>query len=144
MWVAIATNRWVRIAGPATAGATQLIDPARVYDSRPGAKPLGGVKARLEPGQNRVVDCTLNGSGVPPAARGVIINLTAANTTGRGNLTVYPDGVPTPSTSSINYVAGVNVANGATVRCGPGAKIRVACGGSTGADFIVDVTGYFL
>jgi hypothetical protein len=134
---------WRKLAGPMSAGAFHAIAPKRVYDSRAGKAPLGGVKGKLNPGENREVDCTAATSGVPATAKAVVLNLTAANTTGTGNLAVYPDGTPAPSTSSINYT-GLNIANSTTSGCGPGAKIRVQCGatGATGADFIIDILGY--
>lgn len=144
LWYCYANNRWLKLAGTGTAGAFHPIAPKRVYDSRAGAEPIAVVKGQLNPGQNRVVDCTVNASGVPAAATAVALNLTAANTTGRGNLSVYPDGTSVPTSSSINYTAGVNIANATVSGCGPGAKLRVACGGSTGADFIVDIVGYYL
>jgi hypothetical protein len=137
MWYCFAANQWMRLGGPGLGGAVQFIAPARVYDSRNGA-------GKILPTQNRDVDCTANASGVPATAKGVILNLTAANTTGLGNLAVYPDGSPAPATSSINYTPGVNIANSTSSGCGPGAKIRVQCGGSTGCDFIVDIVGFYL
>ena len=144
IWYCYGANQWMLLSGAATAGALIAIAPARVYDSRPGFEPNGVTKGAISPGQNRVVDCTVNASGVPAAARAVVLNLTAANTAGRGNLAVYPDGTPPPATSSINYTAGVNIANSTTSGCGPGAKVRVQCGGSAGCDFIIDIVGYYL
>jgi hypothetical protein len=144
LWYCYAANKWLKLGGPGTAGALHPIAPKRVYDSRPGEAPLMVVKARLNPGENRVIDCTVNASGVPASAKAVALNLTAANTIGRGNLSAYPDGTPVPTSSSLNYTAGVNIANATVCGCGPGAKIRVVCGGSTGADFIVDIVGYYV
>lgn len=135
---------WQKMAGSGTAGSFHAIAPARVYDSRAGEPPVTVVKGRLEPGTNRVVDCTVNASGVPADAKAVVINLTAANTIGRGYLGVYPDGVAPPATSTLNYNVGLNIANSTTSGCGPGANIRVLCGGNTGAHFIVDVLGFYL
>lgn len=134
---------WQKMAGSGTSGQLHPITPARVYDSRPGELPLTVPKGRLEPGMNRVVDCTVNSSGVPADATAVVINLTAAATVGRGFLGVYPDGVAAPATSTLNYNVGLNIANSTTSGCGPGAKIRVRCGGSTGAHFLVDVVAYY-
>jgi hypothetical protein len=146
LWLCTAAGTpgtWTKIAGPNTAGAFQAIAPKRVYDSRPDTSPFLPPKARLNPGENRLIDCTLNASFVPPSAKAVVLNLTAAGPTGRGNLSVYPDGTPPPTTSTVNYTAGVNIANSTIVGCGPGAKIRVLCGGESAVDFIVDILGYF-
>lgn len=137
---------WQRLGAAGTAGAVTLIAPARVYDSRSGQEPLAVFKGRLDPGDNRAVDCTVNSSGVPADATGVILNLTAAAPASTGNLAVYPDGTPAPATSTLNYRPGVNIANSTTSGCGPGAKIRVQCGptGAGGTDFVVDIVGYYL
>ena len=128
-----------------SAGAFHAIAPRRVYDSRTGKAPLTVFKGKLNPGENRAVDCTVDAPDVPSTSKAVVLNLTAANTTGTGNLAVYPDGTPAPSTSSINYT-GLNIANSTTSGCGPGAKVRVQCGatGATGADFIIDILGYYV
>ena len=117
--VAGTPGTWQKMAGSSTAGSFHTITPARVYDSRPGEVPIAVAKA-------------------------VVINLTAAGTTGRGYLGVYPDGASAPATSTLNYNVGLNIANSTTSGCGPGAKVRVLCGGATGAQFIVDVVGYYL
>lgn len=146
LWLCTAAGSpgtWTKIAGQKTAGAFHAIAPKRIYDSRPDTSPFLPPKARINPGENRLIDCTQNASGVPPAAKAILLNLTAAGPTGRGNLAVYPDGTAPPTASTINYTAGVNIANSTIVACGPGAKVRVACGGSSGVDFIIDVSGYF-
>ncbi len=142
--VAGTPGTWQKMAGSNTSGSFHAITPARVYDSRPGEPPIAVAKGLLAPGTNRVVDCTVNSSGVPADAKAVVINLTAAGTTGRGYLGVYPDGASAPATSTLNYNVGLNIANSTTSGCGPGAKVRVLCGGATGAHFIVDVVGYYL
>jgi hypothetical protein len=148
LWCCVAAGSpgsWRKLAGPMSAGAFHAIAPRRVYDSRAGKAPLTVTKGKLNPGLNRVVDCTVDAPDVPSTSKAVVLNLTAANTTGTGNLAVYPDGSPAPSTSSINYT-GLNIANSTTSGCGPGAKVRVQCGatGATGADFIIDILGYYV
>jgi len=143
LWYCYATNKWHKLAGPTTSGAFHAIAPQRVYDSRAGEAPLAVAKGVLNTGQERVVDCTVNNTLVPATAKAVVLNLTAANAAGRGNLAVYPDGTAAPTTSTVNYTPGVNIANSTTSGCGPGAKIKVKAGGSTGADFIIDIVGYY-
>jgi hypothetical protein len=140
--VAGSPGSWRKLAGPMTTGAMQPIAPKRVYDSRAGQAPLSVAKGKLTPGSTRVIDCTVDAPEVPSDATAVMLNLTAANTTGLGNLTVYPDGSPAPTTSSINFTGGVNIANGTMSGCGPGAKVKVLAGGNTAADFIIDIIAY--
>jgi len=146
LWYCYAANMWHKLSGPSSSGTLHTIAPARVYDSRPDKAPLGVTKGRLDPGDNRVIDCTVNASGVPAAAKAVILNLTAAAPLANGNLAVYPDGSPAPDTSTVNYQAGSNIANSTSSGCGAGATVRVQCGATSpgGTDFIVDVVGYYL
>ena len=58
------------------------------------------LKGRLDPGENRVVDCTVNSSGVPADAKGVLLNLTAANPASTGNLAVRD----VPDVSNLPFV----------------------------------------
>ncbi|MGB8858209.1 MAG: hypothetical protein WCC60_03085 [Ilumatobacteraceae bacterium] len=135
---------WRRLAGPTTAGAVTLLPaPVRVYDSRAGTSPAVGSKTPLAADIDRVVDCTLNSSGVPADSTGVLINLTAVNQSGGGYLSVRAAGVAYTGTSNVNWNdADQVVANGATVACGAGATIQVRLGGATSSNVIVDVVGY--
>jgi hypothetical protein len=146
LWYCYATNKWRELAGATSSGAFHAIAPKRVYDSRTGKAPLSVTKGKLNPGSNRVVDCTIDAPEVPSTATAVVLNLTAAVHTGTGNLAVYPDGSAAPSTSSINYTPGVNIANSTTSGCGPGAKVRVQCGATSavGTEFIIDIVGYYV
>lgn len=149
MWYCAAAGTpgsWRKLAGPETVGALHAIAPRRVYDSRAGFEPMTVVKGKLDPGSNREVDCTVDAPEVPSDALAVVLNITAAGTTNNGNLAVYPDGTPAPTTSSLNYTPGVNIANTTTSGCGPGAKIRVQCGAASlaGADFVIDIVGYYV
>jgi hypothetical protein len=148
LWCCTAPGKpgsWKKLAGSHTTGAFAVLPtPKRVYDSRVGQIPLGVNKGKLNPGSTRVVDCTVGAPEVPNSARAVVMNITAANTTGLGNLAVYPDGSPAPATSSINFTGGVNIANSTTSGCGPSAKVKVLAGGNTGADFIIDIVGYYV
>ena len=131
------------MSGPDTAGQLHILPaPVRVYDSRPGAEPAGiGPKAQTAINGARTIDTTLNLSTVPPQANGVLITLTLVAPATGGFATVWPDGVPVPSTSSINFDPGQNIATTTVSGCGPGAKIQVLA--NAVADFIVDVIGYY-
>lgn len=136
---------WRRLAGPATSGAIALLpSPVRVYDSRAGTEPAAvGPKTPLALDVDRSVNCTLNGSGVPADATGVLINLTAVNQSEGGYLSVRAAGAAYLGTSNLNWTAaGQTVANSATVACGAGASIVVRLGGAASSNVIVDVVGY--
>lgn len=138
---------WRRLAAPNSMGATTLFDtPVRVYDSRPAKAPLDVLpKTPLATDTDRTVDCTLNNSRVPADAAAVLINLTAANQSGGGYLSVRSKGFVYKNTSNLNWTAaGQTVANFAMVKCGTGATIAVRLGGAASAHVIVDVIGYML
>ena len=134
---------WRKLAGQDTAGQLHILPaPVRVYDSRPGADPVAvGPKTQTQINVARVIDPTLNASGVPPLARGVLITLTIVGPTSGGFAKVWPDGVAIPATSSINFDPGQNIATTTVSGCGPLAKIQVLA--NAVADFIVDVIGYY-
>ncbi|MDO8364304.1 MAG: hypothetical protein Q7V88_15540 [Actinomycetota bacterium] len=136
---------WRRLGGSATAGAVSLLPaPVRVYDSRPGQPPLLGDKTLLAAGVDRVVNCTLNSSGVPTDAAGVLLNVTAVNQSGAGNLSVRANGVGFSGTSNLNWTAAAQtIANAVTSACGAGATIAVRLSGAVSSNVIVDVVGYF-
>ena len=137
---------WRKVAGPSTSGQLHLLgSPVRCYDSRDGYAPLGVVKGLVA--APRLVDCrvTLDGSAavVPVDALGLVVNVTAVDTTGAGFLAVYPGGSSYPGTSLLNYGVGDTVANSTSVGCGPGATLTVRCGGGGVGHVIIDVMGYY-
>ena len=136
---------WLRVTGPNTAGALTLLSaPKRVYDSRPGNNPATPPKTPLANGATRDVDCTLNGSGVPVGATGVLANFTVVNTSGAGFLAAFKKGVAVPNASTINWFqAGTVVANTTVVACDATGKISCYVPPSSSADFFVDIIGYY-
>lgn len=148
LWFCVAPGTpgtWRKLSGPATSGQTHLLaSPVRCYDSRPTELPAGVVKGPVS--EPRLIDCRVTRNGeapvVPADATGVIINVTVTETVGSGYVAVYPGGTTFPGTSLLNFTAGVTVANGTSVGCGPGARITVRCGGGVG-HIIVDVMGYY-
>ncbi len=135
-------------SGPATNRFTPLANPARAIDTRPGT--LGYAEAAFGPsgwttpvagGAEIVVEVAGLG-GVPADATGVILNVTVTEPTGGGFLTLYPNGVSRPSTSSINFVPGQTVANLVVSAVGSGGKVRLFNSfGQT--HMIVDTIGWF-
>lgn len=145
LWVCVATGGWRKLAGPATAGSLQLLaSPKRVYSSRAADEPLAvGPKTPLSAG-TRTIDCTLGSSGVPTAATGLVLNVTAISASANGYLSVSPGATGFSGTSTLNWTAnGAVVANGVTVGTGAGATIDITIGGGGTADFIVDVMGFY-
>jgi hypothetical protein len=127
---------------PAAQGTYNPITPCRVLDTRGGAPFVGGAFAA---GESRDYDFSSH-CGLPPAGSGVLaysVNVTVTQTAGPGFLSLYPRGSPpVPLTSTINYVAGQTIANGANVPVDATGFLTLICGVS-GAHVIVDVNGYY-
>src|SRR5215510_11104159 len=124
--------------------------PCRIIDTR-----IEG--GRLVPGTPRDYDVagTLGGQGGAPncavpegPTTAVVLNFVAVAPGANGNLRAWPFGQPVPIASVINYVAGVNIANGIVIGiCDPGAgpcahdfTVRADTGDT---HLVVDVMGYF-
>jgi hypothetical protein len=113
--------------------------PQRFLDTRPGFD-----HATMADGQT--VSTQITGrAGIPADAAGVVANVTATNTTVPGFLTVFPDVLPQPLTSSLNFVGGEpGVPNLVMSKLGASGTISIfdfSPGGTT--DAIVDVVGYY-
>ena len=125
---------------PDATGATFVpVTPTRIVDSRLGT----GLKAALKAG--KVATFNVAGlAGVPANAVAVTGNATVTHASG-GYVTVAPLIAGTPTTSTLNFKASDTRANNVTTKLG-GGKLQVFYYGPTGAsaDFIFDVTGYFV
>jgi hypothetical protein len=123
----------VTLSGNGTFGGQyHPLAPARIYDSRNGAGPLGA-------GSARTVSVTGVG-GVRVDAVAVVLNVTVTNTTASSFLTVFPSGVTQPTASNLNWVAGQTVPNLVEVGVRNGSVDIFNALGS--ADVIFDVAGY--
>jgi hypothetical protein len=116
--------------------------PCRAFDTRDPAGPYGGPP--ISGGQSRAF--TMVGRcGVPPGATAIALNLTVTGATAAGHLTVYPQGLPIPLASTINFRSGQTRANNAIVPLGAGGAIAIVSGQPSGntTHVIVDLNGYF-
>lgn len=112
------------------------VTPCRVVDTRAS----GGA---LEASSKRTFEVA-GTCGVPPTAKSVVLNVTAAEATEQGFLTIYEAGTSLPNTSSISYRAGQTRANNAIVALDPLGRLTVRCSQVSGtAHVILDVSGYF-
>jgi hypothetical protein len=103
----------------------------RILDTR-----LGGGKVLPGDAGARVIDLGMAG------AKAAVINVTADATEGYGYFSVFPDGVPYPGNSSLNWTtAGVTIANTVIAPLSAGGKIKLRAGESA-AHAIVDVQGF--
>jgi hypothetical protein len=139
-WPAFRRDPQRRAYGPPTAapGAGSklfTVTPCRLLDTRAGSSlPAGGttvlgVAARC---------------GVSPGAAAVAVNVTIVGPGTGGNLRLFPDGIPAPLASTINFRAGQVRANNAILALSAFGDLRILCEIPAGsANVILDVTGYF-
>jgi hypothetical protein len=127
-----------------TGGSTYVpVDPTRVLDTRGG---IGAPEAKIGPDGTIAVDVT-KGVTVPQnlgTISAVVLNLTATDETGNGVITAYPDGADLPEASNVNFAAGRNTPNLATVEVGADDKVDFHNGSTASTDLLADVEGYYV
>jgi hypothetical protein len=138
-------NNWAtEVTQLQTGGSTYVpITPIRVLDSRPGISI--GLSGPFSHGVART--WAVGGVGTIPAnAVAVTGNLTVANQTAGGYVSVTPGLNNNPSSSTINFPLGDNRANNLTIPLAPGGKVAAVFRATAGktAHLIFDVTGYFV
>jgi hypothetical protein len=86
------------------------------------------------------------GCGIPVDPAAVVLTITATQEAGAGNLVAYPFSGAVPTTSVLNYRAGVDIANTTIIPvcqiCGLDITIKTNGAAST-TDVVADITGYF-
>jgi glucose/arabinose dehydrogenase len=125
----------------ASGGTYRPLDPVRLLDTRSG----NGLSGPFVVGTRRAWSIAGRG-GIPTAATAITANLTVANPSAAGHVTLYPAGAPTTTTSTLNFAAGETAANGVAIRLGSAGRLSAAMSGPPGATthLILDVTGYFV
>ena len=144
-------------AAAPTASVYVPVDATRVLDTRPATNigltgPFTSLTSR-KLALTGVIDTDAGDQQIIPAgATAVIYNVTVVKPGAAGFVTLRPgDASGTPSTSSINFDAGVQIANGGTVTLpvtGANAGVidifyRGSVSGAT-TDIVIDVTGYYV
>ena len=114
------------------------LPPCRIFDSRPDAPLQSGVSSQIQLG---------GACEIPVSAKSVAVSVTVVNPTGVGYLTLFPSGLPAPTTSTITFAAGQTRANSTVLGLSQdgigsiGALPVVAGGGQV--HLVLDVNGYF-
>jgi outer membrane protein assembly factor BamB len=120
---------------PPPPAAYTAVVPARLIDTRSSGGPLG-------PGSVRNLTVVGTAPLAPASATGVMLNVTATNTSAAGFLTAFPTGSVVPLASNLNWTAGRTVPNLVSVQVGSGGQVSFYnSAGST--DVVVDLEGYF-
>lgn len=125
------------VAGWSPPGTYVPMTPTRLLDTR---QPSYGAP---KPAAGDVVDLAVAGVAGVPTERvsAVTLNVTAAEATAAGFITVWPKGVGQPNASSLNLDAGGTAPNQVTIPLGAGGAISMFT--EQGAHLIVDIVGYY-
>ncbi|MET9641274.1 hypothetical protein ABZY83_33495 [Streptomyces virginiae] len=113
--------------------------PTRLLDTRSGT---GAVKGKVKGYSSTRLKVAGNG-GIPAGVTVVALNVTAANSTSGGHVSVYASGSLRPTASNINFEAGQTVPNLVIAQVGADGYVELYNGGWEPVDLIADVTGYF-
>ena len=124
---------------PQATGLYNPVNPLRVF----GTLEVGGA---IGAGASQAVNVIGGTTGVPADARAVVVNVTAAGSTGPGYLTAYPaptSGTPTPPTAAnLNFMTGQVIGNRVIVAVGADGRIEIYNHTGT-VDVDVDLYGYY-
>ena len=130
-------------SNPSATGAqfTAATSPVRICDTRASQTSNQCTGKTLAAGGK--LDVTATGANsVPANATAVVLNVTAANETSNGYLTVFPTGATMPVASDLNFVPHVAIANMTVATLGSAGAFSVYnSAGST--DLIVDLVGWY-
>ena len=116
------------------------ITPCRVIDTRTG---LGGFHGLMPDGPPGVKLTVKGACGVPFSAAAVAVNVTAADATAAGSLTLYPGTGTPPGTSTISFPTQVNRATSTVIGL-VGGTLSVHNAQTAGTvNLVMDVSGFF-
>ncbi|HJP73601.1 MAG TPA: S53 family peptidase [Pseudonocardiaceae bacterium] len=126
-----------------TGSLYQPVTPIRVLDTRSGTGPIG-VPSAAPIGQDQSISVQLSGANGVPATgvTGVVLNVTATDSSTGSYLTVYPDGITRPLSSNLNFSAGQTIPNLVTVPVGSDGKVDIYNFSGT-TDVVADLFGYY-
>jgi 5'-nucleotidase len=135
------TNTLVSIPVTVPAAITPL-SPQRILDTRIGGQTVDSKFAGIgirPAGSTLELDVAGRG-GVPTDATGVVLNLTSAQATGVGYVTVWPCGSPRPVASSVNFAPGGAAPNAVVTGVGTAGKVCIYTAEAS-VELIADVNG---
>jgi hypothetical protein len=127
-----------------TAGTSGLfvpLDPVRILDTRTAT----GVATTTSIPPNTAITLSVAGHGGAPAigTAAVVMNVTAAQATGVGFVTVWPTGVMQPTASNLNVTSvGQNIPNLVSVAIGDAGSVSLYTQGGT--HLLADLAGYYV
>lgn len=126
---------------PGGARYVALGPPTRALDTRSGTGLRQGSLVAWE----QLIHQVGRLHGVPIDAAAALLNVTVAQPSGPGFLTVWPDGPTQPNASNLNFGAGALVSNSVLSAMGTAGRIRLYNHGTSAATpTVVDLSGYFV
>lgn len=125
------------------------VAPCRIVDTRNAGGAFGpgegrAYRAYLTSGTFASQGGAATNCAIPANPAAAALNITVVSNTGSGFLTAWPYNGSFPNASTLNYVAGQTVANGALIplcQSSCAAEFNVLLSG--GGNLIVDIVGYF-
>ncbi|TDV37781.1 RCC1 domain-containing protein [Actinophytocola oryzae] len=127
------------------AGRTHAIaDLAGYYSTGAGSRflpvqPSRALSEHVGPGSTTTVDLSW---AIPPSATAVVLNVTAANSTGDTFVTAWPAGTTRPNASTVNVPVGATNPNLTTVAVGAGRLVSIYNNAGQ-LDLVVDIQGFY-
>jgi ELWxxDGT repeat protein len=136
------TTRSVFPFNVVTATGFYPVPPCRLVDTRGATGPRGGPPIFAGTARSFAAG---GHCGVPMDAKSISVNVTVVPPASYGFLTLFASDVPLPLASTVNYAPSRTRANNAVVVLSTdgAAAFAIFHGGSSGANVIVDVNGYF-
>lgn len=126
------------VPGAATAAGTfKPIAPTRVMDTRSN---LGATRFTA----NAQRDLALPPATVPAGVSAVVLNVTVTQPVSGGYVTVWAQGSPRPTASSLNFVTGQTIPNLVVAPVNPATGKISFFAASSGTHMLADVAGYFV
>jgi hypothetical protein len=122
-------------------GLFEPLDPIRILDTRLAI----GVATTTPVPPGGDITLTVAGHGVAPSATvaAAVLNVTAAEATSPGFVTVWPAATSRPTVSNLNVTsAGQNIANLVSVTVSPAGDIALYSQGGT--HLVADIAGYYI
>ncbi|HKA03264.1 MAG TPA: hypothetical protein VKD67_03015 [Acidimicrobiales bacterium] len=129
--------------GPGNGDGFVGITPTRILDTRDGTGKIGG---RFNHGDSRTLTVAPSANGaVPRDATAVVLNVTAANPTNEGYVTVWPHGIARPLASDLNTQPGQTRPNLVAAKVGDNGAVDLYtyCDQLGSVDLVADAVGYF-
>ena len=127
-------------SAPASPSAFIPVEPCRLVDTRGATGTFGG--PILAARSTRAFPVPNGACGIPADATAYAVNVTVVPTGPLQYLTIWPDGQPQPTVSTLNSFNGQTVANAALVPAGNNGSVDVYVTNQT--NVIIDIVGYFI